>query len=275
MNHTKITKRFAVVTVLCAGLFTASSASADPNMTVDEPRGDVELDVDAGEQIDDELGDTQASYGYGYYGYDDYRRGYRRGYHRGYRRGYGPRYRRGYRYGYGPRYRRGYRRGYGDPRGGCGYYSWYCHERSDLGVTDLTFFDLGDKLGAEATIFGIDGEATVNVELEANADLRSSCGAYQLADEALEIASQATSELERVELADDALGIAFETDATGTSAQDLVDCPGDQLAVEDVEFLDARVDIEQDGVALTLLCTFLTPTIDGEVAPENVECTVL
>ena len=65
----------------------------------------------------------------------------------------------------------------------------------------------------------------------------------------------------------------IEADDSAELAAEFVDCPNiDDVSIDEVQFLDARVEVNQGDKVLTLLCTFAVPTIDGEIAAEDVEC---
>lgn len=212
---------------------------------------------------------------YGHYrDYDDddyYRRYKRHRYHPGYYGGY---------YGGHRRYYRSYRhyRRYGGHHygGRHRYGGHYYHNNTDLGIHDVAFNDLGGRLEVEGIVTGMTPNSDVVLTLEAMSDLRSSCPKAQFTSlaEPIDIQSEGTRTYERANSRDAQLQVVLTSDDAAEIAEDLVSCPGSRVTpgIDQVDFLDARVDIVQGDKVLTLLCTFTTATEDGPVAPENVEC---
>jgi hypothetical protein len=146
-----------------------------------------------------------------------------------------------------------------------GRYGRYGHQYSDLSVQDLTFHDLGSTLEAEATVTGITGDAPVTIDIEAMADLSSTCATVDQIDAGqLDMQSNGTHTFEITEIQDGQLEVIIDASDSGEAAE-LANCAG-------ADFLDVRVDVTQGENVLTMLCTFATPTADGEIAAENVEC---
>ncbi len=152
---------------------------------------------------------------------------------------------------------------------GGGYY----YSNEDLGIKDLRFKDLGGRLVAEGTLIGLSGPEAVRLDLEATSDVRSDCGQLGAAERAstpLDIQSQGSRSFEAP---DAELDVRIESEDSAALAEEMADCPSARdVSIDEVQFLDARIDVSQGDKVLTLLCTFTVPTVDGEVAADNVEC---
>lgn len=152
---------------------------------------------------------------------------------------------------------------------------------SDAYLDDLRFFDRGDSLSADASVFNLSSKRDVFVSLIATARLDVVCinpGGNLVPSqtpEDLELDVSGDAYYPRYAIEFGRLDIDVETDDIDDEIPGAPDCPNKNWTerVTRVRFSQAQLIVRQSNVrSIDLFCVFKPPTKNGKVPGNRVDC---